>query len=164
VPLVALCLPAVALTACSNSSTSATTTTVSAAGRTLCTTVTPAQIAAATGLKVQPAQTSSVKTSVTCTYKATELSKSVIILYSIDVTAADFTSQAKRANTAHGPITHIKHLGDAAYYFTVPAQDTTITTLVVIHGQAEIVITSTASINQIADLARTILATFTSKE
>ena len=155
--------------ACSSPSTSSTgttaktSTTTSANSRTLCTTVSPAQIAATTGLKVSPAQTTSTKTTVTCTYKATDLSKSVIILYSIDVTAADFANQAKKANSAHGPITHVSHLGDGAYYFTVPAQDSTITTLVVVHGQAEIVITSTAGLAQIQNLAQLILFAFSSK-
>jgi hypothetical protein len=87
----------------------------------------------------------------------------VIILYSIDVTAADFASQAKKANSAHGPITRVSHLGDGAYYFTVPAQDSTITTLVVVHGQAEIVITSTADITRLQNLAQLILFAFSSK-
>lgn len=154
--------------ACSSPSTSSTattaktTTTTNTSSRTLCTTVSPAQIAATTGLKVSPAQTTSTKTTVTCTYKATDLSKSVIILYAINVTPAAFASQAKKANSAHGPIVHVSNLGDGAYYFTVPAQDSTITTLVVVHGQAEIIITSTASLTQLHNLAQLILFAFSS--
>ncbi len=169
VSIAALGILPLASSACSSPSTSSTgttaktTTTASTSSRTLCTTVSPAQIAATTGVKVSPAQTTSTKTTVTCTYKAADLSKSVIILYSIDVTAADFASQAKRANSAHGPITRVSHLGDGAYYFTVPAQDSTITTLVVVHGQAEIVITSTAGLTQVQNLAQLILFAFSSK-
>lgn len=161
----ALCLLPIAVSACSNASTSPTTTTTAAGIRTLCTEVKPAQIAATTGLKVSPAQTtSSTKTTVTCAYKGADLTKSVIILYAIDVTPTEFTSQAKNVNSAHGPITHVSHLGDAAYDFTVPAKGATITSLVVVHGQAELVITSTARIAQVADLARVILAAFAAKE
>jgi hypothetical protein len=151
------------LTACSSSATSSTSTTT-ATTRSLCTEVQPAQIAAATGLKVSPAQGTATKTTLTCTYKGTDLSKSVIILYGIDVTSAEFTSQAKKANAAHGPITHVSHLGDAAYYFTVSAPGRrTITTLVLVHGQAEIVITSTASVGHLVDLATQILTIFSAK-
>jgi hypothetical protein len=164
VSVAALCMLPIAVSACSSSSTSPTTTTTSGTGiRNLCTELKPAQIAATTGLKVRPAQaTNSTKTTVTCAYKGADLSKSVLILYAIDVTPTQFTSQAKKVNSAHGPITHVSHLGDAAYSFTVPAQGATITSLVVVHGQAEIVITSTAGIAQLAGLARVILSTFSS--
>jgi hypothetical protein len=125
--------------------------------------VQPTQIAVATGLQVSPAQTTSTKTTVTCSYKGSDLAKSVIILYAIDVTSSEFTSQATKANSQHGPIVHVNNLGNAAYYFTVPATDATITTLVVLHGQAEIVITSTATITQNENLAQVILFRFSSK-
>lgn len=153
-----------ALSACSSPSESATnnntTTTASTSQRTLCSTVQPAQIAATTGLQVSPAQTTSTKTTVTCSYNGSDLSKSVIILYAIDVTSSEFTSQANKANSQHGPIVRLSNLGDAAYYFTVPASDATITTLVVLHGQAEIVITSTATVTGNEDLAQLILFGF----
>jgi hypothetical protein len=126
--------------------------------------VPPSLIAATTGLTVSPATSVSTKTTLTCTYKAADPSKSVIILYAVGVTTADFEAQAKKANSEHGPITAVKHLGSAAYYFTVPAQDVTITTLVIVHGQAQIVITSTASITKLADLGQNILSNIASKD
>ena len=104
--------------------------------------------------------TAESKTSVTCTYKASDPSKSVIIQYLINVTPTEFTNQAKKVNSTHGPITQVKKLADAAYYFTVPSGSSTITTLVMIHGQAEIVITSTATLSQINSLAQLILYGF----
>jgi hypothetical protein len=124
--------------------------------------VRPAEIHFATGLEVLPATVTSTKTTVNCNYKGSDPAKSVIILYEIDVTATDFTDQAKKANSAHGPIVHVKDLGDAAYYFMVPAQDATVTTLAILHGEAEIVITSTATVAQITRLATVILSTFSS--
>jgi hypothetical protein len=123
----------------------------------------PAQIAATTGLQVAPAQEAAAKNLVTCTYNGTDLSKSVIIRYGIDVTPTEFTSQATKANSQYGPIGHLTHLGDAAYYFTVPAKET-ITTLVVAHGEAEIVVTSTATLTQNENLAQLILFGFSSKK
>lgn len=167
-PFVALSLLPVGLSACSGSSTSTTTTvktttsTTTSAVRTLCTAVRPAQIHVTTGLEVLPATVTSTKTTVNCNYKGSDPAKSVIILYEVDVTPTDFTNQAKAANSAHGPITHVSDLGDAAYYFMVPSKDTTITTLALIHGQAEIVITSTATVAQITTLAKVILSYFSS--
>lgn len=168
-PLVAISLILVGLSSCSSSpaststttsSTTATSTTANAV-RTLCTAVRPAQIHVTTGLEVLPATVTSTKTTVTCNYKGSDPAKSVIIIYEVDVSPTDFANQAKAANTAHGPITHVSGLGDAAYYFTVPAKDSTVTTLALLHGQAEIVITSTATLAQITLLAKVILSYFT---
>jgi len=160
----ALCVVPVTLSACSSSPARSATTTTNPSNRTLCTTVGPAQIAATTGLQVGPAQTTSTKTLVTCTYQGTDLSKSVIVRYAVNVTPTEFTSQATKASSQYGPIGHLSHLGDAAYYFTVPAKDQTITTLVLIHGEAEIVITSTATLTQNENLAQLILFGFSPKK
>jgi hypothetical protein len=165
--VVALCVLPFAMSACSSPSkpsSTTTTTTKSASDRTLCTTVQPAQIAATTGLQVSPAQMTSTKTTVTCTYQGAELSKSVIIRYGIDVTSAEFTSQATKANSQYGPIVRLNNLGDAAYYFTVPSGGAKIVTLVVLHGQAEIVVTSTASLTGNENLAQLLLFGFSSGE
>jgi Tfp pilus assembly protein PilX len=165
---VVLCVLPIAVSACSSppkpSASTTSTTAASANDRTLCSTVQPTQIAATTGLQVSPAETTSTKTTVTCSYDGSDLSKSVIILYAIDVTTSEFTSQAAKANSEHGPIVHLSNLGDASYYFTVASSGSTITTLVVLHGQAEIVITSTASITQNENLAQLILFGFSQKE
>jgi hypothetical protein len=156
-----------AVSSCSSPSkplSTTTTTQTSASDKTLCTTVQPAQVAATTGLPVSPAETTSTKTTVTCTYQGTELSKSVIIRYGIDVTSSEFTSQATKANSQYGPIVHLNNLGDAAYYFTVPSGGAKIVTLVVLHGQAEVVITSTASPTSNENLAQLILFGFSSGE
>ena len=161
--IVALCVIPIAVSACSSPSkpsTITTTSTASASDRTLCTTIQPTQIGVTTGLQVSPAQTTSTKSTVTCTYKGTDPSKSVIILYGIDVTSSEFTSQATEANSQHGPIVRLNNLGDASYYFTVPSNGATITTLVVLHGQAEIVITSTAPATANENLAQLILFGF----
>ncbi len=160
--VVAVCVLPIALSACSSSPKPSATTKASASDRTLCTTVQPAQIAATTGLQVSPAQTTSTKTTVTCSYKGADLAKSVIIRYAVDVTSAEFTSQATKANSQYGPITHLANLGDAAYYFTVPSGDAKIITLVLVHGQAEIVITSTATLTDNENLAQLLLFGFSS--
>jgi hypothetical protein len=102
----------------------------------------------------------STSTTVRCSYQGSDPAKSVIIIYEVDVSPKEFDDQAKAANTAHGPIAHANGLGDGAYYFTVPTKDSTVTTLAVLHGQAEIVITSTATLAQITLLAKVILSYF----
>ncbi len=161
-PLMAVAALTLGLSACSNSSSSTTTTSSVSTHSSLCDVVTPQQIAATTGVQVNQPVANPTKNSVTCIYKASDPSKSVLIEFVIQITVEQFEKQASTIDQTH-PITKIDKLGEAAYTFSVPSAGPTVNTLVIAHGTSQIIITSTATTTELENLAQLILFAFTTQ-
>lgn len=157
---------AVVLAACSTTSASTGTTrpsvpTTTAPGtqsaRVACASVTPAQVRATTGTTVG-APTVAVHGSVaTCTYTPSGAGQPLVIQYASGADTVLFATDQTRVSSTHGPTTPVTGLGDHAYYFTTPAGSQTATTLVVLTGSLQFIVTSTSSITQVEGLAQLVL-------
>ncbi len=157
---VALTFSALVLAGCSSSSTSSTTTTtltVAGSVSKLCEVVSPAEIHQAVDVIVKVPEIAISSDSVTCTYPSPDPADSVIVKYISNVTESEFNAQLKRAETQHPPVTPVTGIGNGAYYISVATPAGTATSLLVLHGHAEIDITGTAPPANLESLARLIL-------
>jgi hypothetical protein len=155
----ALAFFALVLTGCSSSSTSSTTTTLSVASsvRKLCNLVSSADIQQALDVTVKAPQNAISSIAVTCTYPAPDPADSVIVKYISDVSESEFNAQLKRAETEHPPVYPVTGIGSGAYYISATTPTGKATSLLVLHGQAEINVTSSAPAANLESLARLIL-------
>lgn len=166
--IVAIAFP-IGVSACSTASTagSSTTTTAASGPDTACGVVTPAQIEATLGKQVEKPRAVNSNLSTACTYPSTDHSDktgSVIIVYRGGVTQKVATAQKAALTKLHGTTTDVSGVGDTAYSYTVQSGGTTVTSLVTQVNEAQISITSTASLAQSEALAKQIFATLSSDE
>jgi hypothetical protein len=164
--IVSIGLP-LGVSACSSSSTAGGTTTTAAASgpNSVCSVVTPAQIEATLGKQVAKPTAVNSTASTACTYLSTtssDKSDSVIIVYRGGVTKSAYSAQKATLAKTHGSITDVSGVGDTAYYYTVQSHGQTVTSLVTLVNQAQVSITSTATVAQAEALAKQIFATFAS--
>ena len=156
------------LGACSSASTAtgSTTTTRAAAhqgANSVCSTVTPAQIARTLGKPVRaPGVTASTRVTV-CTYPASnsdQASAAVIVGFRGGVTPADFTAERAKLGTLHGTTTDVSGLGDQAYYYSQDVGGHSVTSLATLVNRTQVTVTSTATVDQAEALTKEIFATF----
>ena len=151
--------------ACSTASTagSSTTTTAAAGTSPACAVVTPAQIEAYLDKQVDKPTAANSTESTACTYPSADRSDrsgSVIIVYRGGMTKKAAATEKAALAKLHGATTDVSGVGDSAYYYTVQSDGQTVTSLVTLVNQAQISITSTASVAQAEALAKEIFATF----
>ena len=165
-PLLAVTALSLGLAACSGAAsgsgatgTSAPTTTApgTASARVACASVSPAQIRATTGTTVGAPQVTVHGSVATCTYPAADAGQPIVLQYASGANATLFASDQARVASAHGPTTPVTGLGDQAYYFTTPAGSRTATTLIVLTGSLQFIVTSTSSLSQVEGLAQLVL-------
>jgi hypothetical protein len=169
VALGALLLP-VSLSACSSSpsGSSSTTTTVPSTARasgtsttlltqTACALILPAQVKQTMGTTVRT-PTVVVKGAVTtCTYKAAELSRSVLIEYDTASTSASFTADRSQIQSRQGLTTTVSGLGDQAYSSSAKTGQETVNTVVTLQGSLQTIVTGTSTLAQVKSMAEEIL-------
>ncbi len=155
----------VALGACSSASTTTTTTRAAAhqAADSVCSTVTPAQIARTLGERVRaPGVTTSTRVTV-CTYPASnsdQASAAVIVGFRGGVTPSDFAAEKAKLGTLHGTTTDVSGLGDKAYHYAQDVGGHSVTSLATLVNRTQVTVTSTASVDQAEALTKEIFATF----
>ena len=90
-----------------------------------------------------------------CAYIAVRATNAaVIIRYDTDTSASrfvDYRTSFERRGLKLGPITG---LGDQAYYFADQAGHTTVTTVVLLKGSLQVLVTGTAALDPIGSIAR----------
>lgn len=100
-------------------------------------------------------------TTTECAYRGVHSADAaVIIRYDTDTSVSSFAryrTTFERRGMKLGPITG---LGDQAYYFTDQAGHTTITTVVLLKGHLQVLVTGTATLDQIGSIARYTLAQY----
>jgi hypothetical protein len=122
-----------------------------------CAFVAPAQVKANMGVTVG-APTSIVHGSVTtCTYKAPELSKSVIIEYDTSATASSFAADRSTIESHHVSTTSVPGLADQAYSFSEASGQNKVNAVVTLQGSLETIVTGTSSSAQVEALAEEIV-------
>lgn len=162
--IISIALP-LSISACSTSSSagSSTTTTTSTGTSPACAVVTPAQIEATLGKPVGEPSAANSTESTACTYRSTDRSDpsgSVIIVYRGGMTKKAAATEKAALAKLHGATTDVSGVGDSAYYYTVQSGGHTVTSLVTLVNEAQISITSTATVAQAETLAKQIFHTF----
>lgn len=96
-----------------------------------------------------------------CAYSAVRATDAaVIIRYDTDISTSSFVryrSLFEHRGQKLGPITG---LGDQAYYFADETGRTTVTTVVLLNGSLQVLVTGTATLDQIGSIARFTLAAY----
>jgi hypothetical protein len=155
---------AVALTGCSDTSANRTATPPEqAAHDTACSLATPAQIQSTLGHTVGKPTTINSTGATTCSYPATPKSDSVLIVFRGGVTADQAATQQAKLAATHGSTTDVSGPGIQAYYYSAQTQGGTVTSLVTLVHQTELVVTSTASASQMEALSKQIFASLASQ-
>jgi len=164
----AVALP-LGLAACSSSaSTSPTTTRASghSGSTSACTLVTPAQIESTLGRKVDNPVVVNSTAATACTYRASDKSNesdSVIVGFRGGVTSAIAGAEQAQVEKLHGTTTDVSGTGDTAYSYSAQASGGhTVNTLVTLVGQAQVTVSSTASVAQAETLTQQIFASLAS--
>ena len=156
------------LGACSSSSTGSGSTTTTRAGgqtdaKTACSLVPAAQVRSLLGKQVGSPGIANSSVATTCTYPATDTTKksdAVIISFRAGVTDAIAGAEQAAVRKLHGTTTDVSGSGFTAYYYQVKAGGQTVTSLVTLVGQAQVTVTSTASLDKIEALTQQIFDTF----
>lgn len=137
-----LALP-VGLAACSTSSAPTTTTAAVSAAGTRCQLISPTGIHAALGTTVSDPSATVHGATTICTYKAADLTRSVIIRYDSDATANSFAADRALFRTKGGKVGKILGLGDEAYYVVATSGGKTVHTVVARRGDQNVLVTGT---------------------
>ncbi len=157
-----------ALSACSSSSSSATsttrTTTLSAAQRASlaaaeapCSLLAPAEIQSLTGTKVSRPVIQVHGRVTSCNYKAAHLPDSVVIQYQFGATSASFASGRAKVAAKVGP-TSSAGFPFQSYEFNTTSGSLIVNSVVTLVGSLQTVVTGTASMRKIADVAGAVVA------
>lgn len=155
--LVTACSSGSAGTGTSVTSTPTTTGPGTASARTACDSISPAQVKAATGTAVGPPHVTVHGLVATCSYPAPDAGQTVAIQYASGADPTQFNADETQVADKYGPVTTVTGLGDRACYSTTPAGARTATTVVTLTGSLQFIVTSTASLAQMEDLAQVVL-------
>lgn len=156
------------IAACSNSPSSSsrtsttvghsTTTSAPSADQTACTLISPSTVRASTGDVVGTPHAVIRGSVTTCTYKAADPSKSVIIEYDTAATPTTFAADKSEIEKREGVTTTSIHgLGDQAYAFSLRSSGDAVNTVVSLQGTLETIVTGTSEPGNIETLAEEII-------
>jgi hypothetical protein len=157
---------AVIASACSSPTNSlassvTTTKTKTTTNTGLCTYVPPSVVATALEESMNYPKTLTHGATTECAYSGVRANDAaVIIRYDTGINASSFVKYRtlfERRGQKLGPITG---LGDQAYYFSDDTGRATITTVVLLNGSLQILVTGTATLDQIGSIARFTLAAY----
>jgi len=161
--LTGLCLVA---SACSSHAETSTPTThpKTTTNTGLCTLVSRTLVATALNESMYAPTTLTRGATTECAYRAESVANAtVIIRYDTDTSASAFVKYRtafERHGLKLGPITG---LGDQGYYFTEQAGYTTVSTVVLLKGSLQLLVTGTAAVNPIGSIARFALGEYEAK-
>ena len=158
------------LAACSGASSSSsststspkvTTTTAGGSGaaddQTACALVAPSQIKSTMGVTVGMPIPVVKGSETTCTYRAANLSKSVIIQYDVAATTSSVEADRSAIEARHVTVTSVPALGSAAYSFSEPSKQGTVNSVVTFQGSLQTVVTGTSPMSSVQTMAEAIL-------
>jgi hypothetical protein len=169
VALGALLLP-LSLAACSTSpsassgpSTTVKSTSTTSGGstadesQTACALISPAQVKQTMDSTVATPSAKVDGSVTTCTYKAADLSRSVLIVYDTAATSTSFTQDRSQIQSRQGPTTTISGLADQAYSSSAKTGKETVNTVVTLQGSLQTIVTGTSTLAQVKSMAEEIL-------
>ncbi len=124
----------------------------------LCLLITPADIKAATGETVAPAQVGIHGSQTTCNYKAKVLPSSIVTQFDSGVTPASFQSYSSKVSSTFGQTTPVTGLTAGSFSFGAPAGSLTLSSVVALVGSTQVMVTGTSPVSQLETLASTIVS------
>ena len=127
----------------------------------LCKLVPPSVVATALEESMNYPITLTRGTTTECEYRGVHSADAaVIIRYDTDTSVSNFAryrTSFERRGLKLGPITG---LGDQAYYFADQAGHTTVTTVILLNGSLQVLVTGTGALDPIGSIARFTLAVY----
>ncbi len=122
-----------------------------------CTLIKPVQIRTITDADVTAPTVVNHGATTTCTYPASDSSRSVIIEFEGNATAASFAANQKKFESIYGAVSVLPHLGQQAYSGTVSSGGQPVHTVAVFIEPLQLVVTSSASLNNVETLTEEVL-------
>lgn len=152
-------------TSCSSSHPATTTAPITPTTNTgLCKLVAPSVVATALSESMTFPETLAHNSSTECIYRSKQgTGTAVLIRYDTDSNSSTFAKSRdtfERRGEKLGPITG---LGDQAFYFTEQSGQVSVTTVVLSKGHLQMLITGSATLNQIGSIARYALNQYEAK-
>lgn len=150
---------AASLAACSSTPTAlGPTTTSSTVASTIrrkpvCSLTTLGQIDQTMGVNVNSPVVVVGSEGTTCTYKASDVSQSVIIQYQTAATEASFAADKARIASKDGPPSLLPGVGQEAFASTGVEGHDTVTTVVVLSGSLQVVVIGSSSLPRVVTMA-----------
>lgn len=127
----------------------------------LCKLVVPSVVATALEESVNYPVTLKRGATTECAYRGIHTtSAAVIIRYDTGVTAADFADTRTTFEKRGLKLGPISGLGDQAYYFASQVGQSTVTTVVLLKGYLQVLVTGTAALDPVGSIARYTLAEY----
>jgi hypothetical protein len=148
---------AVSLAACSSTPTSAgptstSTSTTTGGSKPVCSLISPTEIRQATGVTVDAPSVAVEGPMTTCTYKASDVSQSVIIQYETGATPSSFAAAKERITEKNGPTSPVANLSEA-FSSTADEGGTSVNTVALLIGSLQIVVISASPLSKVETLA-----------
>jgi hypothetical protein len=153
-----------ALLATSCSSPAATKTAVPVIPTTntgLCKLVNPSVVATVLQVSMEFPETLTQRSSTECVYKSKDGSgQAVLIRYDTDSSESSFTRSEKNFERRGMQLGPVNGLGDKAYYFSDSTGHSTVTTVVILKGSLQVLVSGSGSVDQIGSIARYTLSQY----
>jgi hypothetical protein len=125
--------------------------------QTACALISPTQVKQTMGSTVATPTVKVQGSVTTCTYKAAELSRSVLIVYDTAATAASFAQDRSSIQSRQGQTTTLSGLADQAYSASATSGQETVNTVVTLQGSLQTIVTGTNTLAQVKSMAEEIL-------
>jgi len=155
----AAALPLVA-TSCSSPATIKAAVVTPATNAGLCKLVAPSVIATALSESMTFPETLAHESTTECVYRSKEGTTAILIRYDTDSSASTFAKSKETFERRGQKLGAITGLGDQAYYFSEQTGQVSVTTVVLLEGTLQLLITGSATLDQVGSIARYALNQF----
>ena len=127
----------------------------------LCRLIAPSVVATVLETSMSFPETLTHGNSTECVYESTKgTGQAVLIRYDTHSSESSFTRSERNFERRGMQLGPVLHLGDKAYYFSEPAGHTTVTTVAIVKGSLQVLVSGTAQVDQIGAIARYALNQF----
>lgn len=151
-------------TSCSSPATTKEVVITPTINKGLCKLVAPSVVATVLSASINYPETLMHDSTTQCEYLAkNEANKAVIIRYNTDSNASTFAKSRTTFACRGIGLGQVNDLGDQAYYFEGQAGKNTVTTVVVLKGSLQLLVTGSGQIDQIGAVARYALNEYETK-
>jgi hypothetical protein len=127
----------------------------------LCKLIAPSVVATVLETSMSFPETLSHGNSTECVYESTKgTGQAVLIRYDTHSSESSFTRSEKNFERHGMQLGPVLHLGDKAFYFSEPAGHATVTTVAIVKGSLQILVSGSGQVDQIGAIARYALNQF----
>ena len=111
-----------------------------------------------------PAETLEHGSTTECVYRAKDgTGTTILILFKSGSSSSDFVKSRENFEQRGLQLGPVTNLGDQAYYFSKQAGDGNVTTVAALKGSLQLLVTGTATLDQIGSIARFTLSQYEEK-